>query len=216
VLQNIVLCREEELYRIQRDWCIWNYGPWRYDSVTHGIIISENISLFIWRVWNTSLFQRHNCLPIDNVGSLHVQYRIWLSLGNRMLVFYRRSTSETWLSLRRYEGVSKSFRTGRLGPELQMIQLSAIRCRCIAILWVSLVSFAAITLCVASQRVFVVVVVISLSTQSGNFWIHPRIIWRVPCFEVLNISIQRKHVCSYVPSEHHGICVCVCVCCSRT
>jgi hypothetical protein len=35
------------------------------------------------------------------------------------------------------------------------------------------VSFAAITLRVASQRVFFVVV-ISLSTQSGNFWIHPR------------------------------------------
>jgi len=31
------------------------------------------------------------------------------------------------------------------------------------------VSFDAITLCVASQRVF-----ISLSTQSGSFWIHPR------------------------------------------
>jgi hypothetical protein len=49
------------------------------------------------------------------------------------------------------------------------------------------VNFAAITLCVASQRVVVVVVVvvvsllllllllfISLSTQSRNFWIHPR------------------------------------------
>jgi hypothetical protein len=48
------------------------------------------------------------------------------------------------------------------------------------------VSFAAITLCIASQRVFiiiiiiiivivvvVVVVVISLWTQSRNFWIHP-------------------------------------------
>jgi hypothetical protein len=33
-----------------------------------------------------------------------------------------------------------------------MVQLSATRCSCIAILWVSLVSFAAITLCVASQR----------------------------------------------------------------
>jgi hypothetical protein len=34
-------------------------------------------------------------------------------------------------------------------------------------------NFAAITLCVASQRVFIVVsVYISLSTQSGNFWIH--------------------------------------------
>jgi hypothetical protein len=35
------------------------------------------------------------------------------------------------------------------------------------------VSFAAITLCVASQRMFIVV--ISLSTHSGNFWIHPRL-----------------------------------------
>jgi hypothetical protein len=38
-----------------------------------------------------------------------------------------------------------------------MLQLSAIRCSCIAILWVSLVSLAAITLCVASELVFIVV-----------------------------------------------------------
>jgi hypothetical protein len=56
-----------------------------------------------------------------------------------------------------YEGVSKSFRTGRLERELQTIQFSVTRCSCIAILWVSLVSFAAITLCVASQRVFIAV-----------------------------------------------------------
>jgi hypothetical protein len=42
--------------------------------------------------------------------------------------------------------------------ELQMIQFSATRCSCIAIFGVSLMSFAAITLCVASQRMFVVVV----------------------------------------------------------
>jgi hypothetical protein len=72
-----------------------------------------------------------------------------------------------------HEGVSKSFRTGRLERQLQMIQLSATRCSCIAILWVSLVNFAAITLCVASQRVFIVA--ISLSTQSGNFWTRSRI-----------------------------------------
>jgi hypothetical protein len=36
------------------------------------------------------------------------------------------------------------------------------------------VNSAAITLCVASQRVFVVVVYIVM-TQSGNFWIHPRV-----------------------------------------
>jgi hypothetical protein len=40
-----------------------------------------------------------------------------------------------------------------------MIQLSATRSSCIAILGVSLVSFAAITLSVASQRVFIVTVV---------------------------------------------------------
>jgi hypothetical protein len=56
-----------------------------------------------------------------------------------------------------YEGVSKSFRTGRLEQEVQIVQLCATMSSCIAILWVSLVSFAVITLCVASQRVFVVV-----------------------------------------------------------
>jgi len=43
-----------------------------------------------------------------------------------------------------YEGVSRSFRTGRLEQEVQMIKLSATRCSYIAILWVSLVSFASI------------------------------------------------------------------------
>jgi hypothetical protein len=47
-----------------------------------------------------------------------------------------------------------------LERDLRMVQLSVTRCSCIAILWVSLVSFAAITLYVASQRVFVVYFVI--------------------------------------------------------
>jgi hypothetical protein len=34
------------------------------------------------------------------------------------------------------------------------------------------VSFAAITLCVASELVFIVVSVYFFMTQSGNFWIH--------------------------------------------
>jgi hypothetical protein len=59
--------------------------------------------------------------------------------------------------LEKYDGVSKSFWTDRLERELQMLQLSAARSSCIAILWVSLVSFAAITICVASQRVFIVI-----------------------------------------------------------
>jgi hypothetical protein len=56
-----------------------------------------------------------------------------------------------------------------------MVQLSATKYSSIAIIWVSLVSFAAITLCVASQRVFIAVSVYFFMTQSGNFWIHPRI-----------------------------------------
>jgi hypothetical protein len=36
------------------------------------------------------------------------------------------------------------------------------------------VSFAAITLCVSSQRVFIIIVVYFVMTQSGNFWILPR------------------------------------------
>jgi hypothetical protein len=39
------------------------------------------------------------------------------------------------------------------------------------------VSFATITLCVASQRMFIVVVYFVMA-QSGNFWIYPRIGYR--------------------------------------
>jgi hypothetical protein len=46
-----------------------------------------------------------------------------------------RPSSVNVLTLRsRYEGVPKSFRTGHLERELQMVQLSATRCSCIAIL----------------------------------------------------------------------------------
>jgi hypothetical protein len=97
----------------------------------------------------------------------------WMDIGQddiqRWASILQRWTS--WL----YEVVSKSFGTGRLERELQMIELCATRCSCIATLWVSLVSFAAITLCVASQRVLLLLLFISLSTQSGNFWIHTRI-----------------------------------------
>jgi hypothetical protein len=42
------------------------------------------------------------------------------------------------------------------------------------------VSFAAITLCVASQRVFIIVAVVDfVMTQSGNFWIHPTLVTRI-------------------------------------
>jgi hypothetical protein len=40
----------------------------------------------------------------------------------------------------------------------QIVKLCATRCSCFAILWISLVNFAATNLCIASQRVFIVVV----------------------------------------------------------
>jgi hypothetical protein len=73
-----------------------------------------------------------------------------------------------------YEGVSKRFRTGRLEPELQMLQLPATRCSCIAILWVSLVSFAAITLYVSSQRVIPKVYIYFVNDSIRKIWINPR------------------------------------------
>jgi hypothetical protein len=54
-----------------------------------------------------------------------------------------------------------------------------------------LMSFAVITLCVACQRVFIVVVfvVYFIVTQSGNFWIHPRIRTSVAVSKKLLTSI---------------------------
>jgi len=65
-----------------------------------------------------------------------------------------------------------------------MVQLSASRCSCIAILWVNLVSFATITICIYSQWVLF----ISLLTQSGNFWIYP-------CIYIYNKEILPQ-ICS--------------------
>jgi len=52
-----------------------------------------------------------------------------------------------------YEGASKGIRTGRLEIELQIVQLSATKCSCTAILWLSLVSCATIALWRRQQRV---------------------------------------------------------------
>jgi len=43
------------------------------------------------------------------------------------------SSQWEWYGRVMYESVSKSFRTARLERELQMLQLSATRCSCIAI-----------------------------------------------------------------------------------
>jgi hypothetical protein len=73
--------------------------------------------------------------------------------GRRFMIILTNICQAATCFIQKYEGVSKSFRTGSLERELQMVQLSATKCSCITILWVSLVSFAAITLCFAPQRV---------------------------------------------------------------
>jgi len=51
-------------------------------------------------------------------------------------------------------------------------------------------------LCVSSQRVFiVVVVVISLSSQSGNLWIHPRILKSFKNKEI------KMYICVYLLTQ---------------
>jgi hypothetical protein len=54
-----------------------------------------------------------------------------------------------------------------------MVQLYATRCSCIAILWVSLVSFAAITLCIASQRSFIIISIYFVIDSVRNLLVTP-------------------------------------------
>jgi hypothetical protein len=53
------------------------------------------------------------------------------------------------------------------------------------------VSFAAITSCVDSQRVLIIVSVYFVMTQSGDFWIHPRMFVTI-CNDVLSTSKREK------------------------
>jgi len=86
----------------------------------------------------------------------YMQYQIWDAGSGRQLLrkIQRINLIRKYVySTLEHKGVTPQiFRTGHLERELQMVHLS------IVILWVSLVSFAAITLCVASQRGFIVVV----------------------------------------------------------
>jgi hypothetical protein len=73
-----------------------------------------------------------------------------------------RLEDNTTVHLHEVQGCVKKSWTGHLEQELQMVQLSATRCICVTILLASLMSFVAITLCVASQ--WVLIVLISLLT----------------------------------------------------
>jgi hypothetical protein len=116
-------------------------------------IITNSKICYCWEaswhtgLWGLSLYfpiytltNRRSGLVTDHYGTLPI---ILVSLGY------------TFQGL--YEGVSKSFRTGRLERELEMVQISATRYSCIAILWVSPVNFVVMTLFIASEWVFIVV-----------------------------------------------------------
>jgi hypothetical protein len=85
-----------------------------------------------------------------------------------------------------------------------MVQLSTTRGSCIAILWVSLVS-TAITLCVASQRVFVVYFVVDLVRKllERPSYFHSTVLWNKPSYCVLTSESHSLlvpsllHVCSF-------------------
>jgi hypothetical protein len=64
---------------------------------------------------------------IDGSETYNFYLKLFISLW--------RTRVETVVQIRtKYEGISKSFRTGRLERDLQMAELSAIRCSCSAIL----------------------------------------------------------------------------------
>jgi hypothetical protein len=118
------------------------------------------------RIWRPSLHPQPEDAPYGHTeyeSSYYFRVRLVILLFSHKNLQYH-STLSPVIQLgylhttHTYEGVPKSFRTGRLEREMQIV-LSTIRCSFIAILWVGLVSFAAITIFFffASQRVFIVV-----------------------------------------------------------
>jgi hypothetical protein len=101
-------------------------------------------------------------------GSIVQKLNFWIRIGCWLAYIWsrrrrRRRLEMMWTcSMREGEenfvrGCIQKFPDWPPGARTANGKLSAARRGCIAILWISLVSFAAITLCVASQRVFVVV-----------------------------------------------------------
>jgi hypothetical protein len=74
--------------------------------------------------------------------------------------------------------------------------LPATRCSCIAILWVSLVSFAAITLCVASKQVFIDAVVYFVIDSVRKLLDIPSYAWKVKV---------KLYLCFDWASHHKGV-----------
>jgi hypothetical protein len=96
------------------------------------------------------------CKSQHRYSSIHSHKLFLIILPQIVILLKKMFKWKLWIIKRSrvHLGISKSFRTGRLERELQMVHLSATKYSCITISRASLVSFAAITLCVASQRVY--------------------------------------------------------------
>jgi hypothetical protein len=121
--------------------------PWTPFTPVHSVIIVSTFTLSCRSMFCDLILSSEINVPHFATLPSHTKL---LCLGSEVIM---------------HEGVSKSSRTGRLERELQMVQLSVTGCSCIAILWVSLVRFVVITLCVASQRVFIVVYFVIYSVR---------------------------------------------------
>jgi len=147
--------------RLPRNKLVW------WNKLIIRVITNQLIKILCWFIFVSQIFpcyERDKSLKITDCFSSEHGWCLTCHWKSTNLTF-------SW-QFNLYEGVSKNFRTGHLERELQMVELSTTKCSCIAILWVSLVNFTAITLYVAPQRVFIVAVVVYfVMTQSGNFWI---------------------------------------------
>jgi hypothetical protein len=87
-----------------------------------------------------------------------------------------------------------------------MVQLSATSCCCIAILWVSLVSFAAATLRVASQRVSIVVYFVTDSVR--KLLVIPSYKTQFLIFFVIKLKILKvcRHIAIFSTELYWAVC----------
>jgi hypothetical protein len=94
---------------------------------------------------------------------------------------------------------------------MQMVWLSATRRSCIAILWVSLVNCATIILCIASQRVFIVVSVYFLinsvrkllDTHSYIYLPHWRTPWSIDSY-FHTYDLRLSMLCTQAECSHNA------------
>jgi hypothetical protein len=89
---------------------------------------------FHYLKYQTAIFMLFCSESVFHMKSVNKMFTSHQFLHSFHSSFNTGCTSEDFILT--YEGVSKSFRTGRLERELQMVQLSATGCSCITILCV--------------------------------------------------------------------------------